>query len=141
MAHLATAAVTGVARRGGKQGTGAAADAAAVLEGAVWGAMTAFQQWRVGLLLLSLVANFTGMLLAKATDDPSACKVCCCVCGPDHTSACAFSLHRVLGMLICQSYGHSYVALPSRHLSIIVQKDETSWCSIINSAVLAAAAP
>jgi hypothetical protein len=35
--------------------------AAAVLEGAVWGAMTSFQQWRLGLLVMSLVARFTGV--------------------------------------------------------------------------------
>jgi hypothetical protein len=50
--------------RGGRRGTEAdvaAGSAAAVLEGAVWGAMASFQQWRTGLLILNLVAKFTGV--------------------------------------------------------------------------------
>lgn len=56
--------------QGSRRGQGAvpaaeasSAAAAAVLEGAVWGAMTAFQQWRVGLLMLDLLAKFTGGLM------------------------------------------------------------------------------
>jgi hypothetical protein len=59
--HTATAHLqAAVASKGTGRGQEAAA-AAAVLEGAVWGAMMSFQQWRLGLLVLSLVARFTGM--------------------------------------------------------------------------------
>lgn len=57
LAHLQAA----VSSKGARRGQDAAAAAASgVLEGAVWGAMTSFQQWRVGLLMLNLVAKFTG---------------------------------------------------------------------------------
>lgn len=66
LAHLQGALEGNQGSRRG-QGTGPASEAssaaAAVLEGAVWGAMTAFQQWRVGLLMLDLVAKFTGALI------------------------------------------------------------------------------
>lgn len=56
----AAAAGSRGARRGAEVDI-AAVSAAAVLEGAVWGAMTSFQQWRTGLLMLNLVAKFTGV--------------------------------------------------------------------------------
>ena len=69
LAHLqAATGGTSSNRRGGQRPAEAAAsDAAAVLEGAVWAAMTAFQQWRVGLLMLSLAANFTGTGAVRQT--------------------------------------------------------------------------
>lgn len=57
LSHLQAA----VSSKGARRGQDAAAAAASgVLEGAVWGAMTSFQQWRFGLLMLNLVAKFTG---------------------------------------------------------------------------------
>jgi hypothetical protein len=54
---------------GGKQqradkAAAATAAAAGVLEEAVWGAMQAFGRWRLGVLLLHMLAEFTGASLA-----------------------------------------------------------------------------
>lgn len=43
------------------------AAAAAVLEGSLWGALGAFQLWQLGLLIMSIVAKFTGRLLLCLT--------------------------------------------------------------------------
>lgn len=59
LAHLQAATASRGMRRG-LEAAAAADNAPAVLEGAVWGAMTAFQQWRMALLMLNLVAKFTG---------------------------------------------------------------------------------
>jgi hypothetical protein len=64
LGYLQAAAAGSRGTRRGAEADVAAGGAAAVLEGAVWGAMTSFQQWRTGLLMLNLVAKFTGVWAA-----------------------------------------------------------------------------
>ncbi|KAF6259140.1 hypothetical protein COO60DRAFT_1638610 [Scenedesmus sp. NREL 46B-D3] len=51
----------GKQQRADKAAAAAAAAAAGVLEEAVWGAMQAFGRWRLGVLLLHMLAEFTGL--------------------------------------------------------------------------------
>lgn len=83
LAHLQAAAASRGARRG-PEAAAAAGSAPAVLEGAVWGAMTAFQQWRMALLMLNLVAKFTGARICLLAWQPvllPAGRGCGCISG------------------------------------------------------------
>jgi hypothetical protein len=73
---------------GGKQqraDKAAAAAAAGVLQEAVWAAVQAFGRWRLGVLLLHLLAEFTGRRLAGACNSLQTRLACecmrdCCCC-------------------------------------------------------------